>query len=80
MYRCSHDVNNTVSVIISKISKDNFLTWKENSTLKYSLTRKKKLNRAKFKQSKWKDQGNYKPVSLIGKIAETPALEFLSNK
>lgn len=68
IYWCSHDVNNTMSVITFKISKDIFLTWKENSTLKYSLTgekKKKKLNHAKFKQSKWKDQGNYRPVSLI---------------
>jgi len=71
-----------VSVIIFNISKDNFPTLKENSILKFSLT-EKKLNHAKFEQSKWKDQGNYRSVSLtaiLGKIIEKPALEFLSDK
>ena len=82
IYWLSHDVNNIVSIIIFKNSKGNFLPWKENSILKFSLT-EKKLNRAKFKQSKWKDQGNYGTVSLIGilgKIAEKAAQEFSSNK
>lgn len=49
-----HDVNNTVSVVIFKISKDNFLAWKENSILKFSLI-EKELNSAKYEWSKWKD-------------------------
>lgn len=75
-------MNNIVSVIVFKNSKDNFLPWKESSILKFSLTGKN-LNRAKFKQSKWKDQSDYRTVSLIGildKIAEKAAQEFLSNK